>query len=243
MGKQPRKPPTHRKSPPKEPKRRLNKPKPKAKEPEKQVSVFDVKEYALPRHHKRKPICKKHHSGFESWTEYNKHLIEKHGHQQEYKCKACGTVCHSLQAYNTHQLKHEEDKKKHQCKECLKKFSFPSQLKTHMRTHKDDKKYTCPYKPGGVLCGKSFKYPETYKRHMKTHDGEEISCTHPGCPRTFTSMHYMKDHFRLQHSEPLQCKYVLSGCDYHTRSRASLINHEKFFCDFRPQVSTSQDSD
>ena len=80
---------------------------------------------------------------------------------------------------------------------------FQSTLKNHMHKH-GGPMFECPCKdgPGGVPCGKTFKYKETYKCHRKTHHLPEIKCLFEGCPRTFTSGHYMKHHYSLMHSEP-----------------------------------------
>ena len=71
--------------------------------------------------------------------------------------------------------------------------------------------FECPCKDGprGVPCGKKFKYKEICECHRKIYDLPENKCLFEGCPRTFTLGHYMKDHFCLMHSEPLQCKNIL----------------------------------
>ena len=103
--------------------------------------------------------------------------------------------------------------------------------------------FECPCKDGprGVPCAKTFKYKETYKCHRKTHDLPEIKCLFEGCPRTFTSGHYMKDHYSLMHGELLQCKNILSGCNFNTHSRATLVKHERYFCEFREVMQVEED--
>ena len=200
--------------------------------PAKQVSVFKIKEYKLARKLKHKAICRVHGMGFNSWGQYCKHLIEMHGHQEKYPCKVCKTVCTLLQAFTVHCTKHEEDNKRYQCKICLEKFMFPSNLKNHTHKHGGQKR-VCPCKdgPGGVPCGRSFK--EMYKCHWLTHNLSEIKRMFEGCPRKFTSIHYLKDHYSLMHGAPLQCENVLSGCDFHTCSWSTLVTHERYFCEFR----------
>ena len=103
--------------------------------------------------------------------------------------------------------------------------------------------FECPCEdgPGGVPCGKTFKYKETYKHHSKTHDLPEIKCLFEGCPRKFTSGHYMKDNYSLMDGEPLQCKTILSRCNVHTCSRATLVKHERYFCEFREVMQVEED--
>ena len=101
--------------------------------------------------------------------------------------------------------------------------------------------YPCKGGPGGVPCGKTFKYKEMYEHHRKTHDLPEIKFLFEGCPRTLTLGHYMKDHYSLMHGDPLQCKNILSGCDFHTRSRATLVKHERYFCEFREVMQVEED--
>ena len=100
----------------------------------------------------------------------------------------------------------------------------------------------CPCKggPGGVPCGKKFKYKEMYECHLKTQDLPKIKCLFEGCPRTFTSAHYMKDHHSLMHGEPLQCENILLGCNFHTCSRSTLVKHERYFCEFREVMQVEE---
>ena len=210
--------------------------------PKKQVSVFEIKEYRLGRRLKHKPICKVHGMGFNSWLQYCEHLIEMHGHLKQYLCKLCKKECSSLQAFTVHCAKPEEDNKRFQCKICLQKFMFPSTLKNHMCKH-EEPIFECPCKDGprGVPCGKKFKYKEMYKHDRKTHDLPEIKCLFEGCLRTFISGHYMKDNYSLMHGEPLQCENVLSGCNFHTCSRSTLVKHERYFCEFREVMQVEED--
>ena len=165
-----------------------------------------------------------------------------HGHLEKYLCKMCKTGCSSLQAFNCHCAKHEEDNKKYQCEIYLQKFMFPSTLKNHMCKH-GEQVFECPCKDGlgGVPCGKKFKYKETYKCHRKTHDLSEVKYLFEECPWTFTSAHYMKDHYSLMHGEPLQCENILSGFNFHTCSWATLVKHERYFCEFREVMYVEED--
>ena len=43
------------------------------------------------------------------------------------------------------------------------------------------------------------------------------------------------------HGEPLQCENVLSGCDFHTQSRSTLVKHERYFCEFREVMQVEED--
>ena len=103
--------------------------------------------------------------------------------------------------------------------------------------------FECPFKDGprGVPCGKTFKYKETYEHHRKTQYLPEIKCLFDGCLRTFTLGHYMKDHYSFMHGEPLQCTNVLSRCNFHTRPRATLIKHERYFYEFREVMQVEED--
>ena len=100
---------------------------------------------------------------------------------------------------------------------------------------------SCKDGPRGVSCGKTFKYKEMYECHRKIHDLPEIKCLFEGCLRTFMSGHYMKDDYSLMHGEPLQCKNVLSRCDFQTCSRATLVKHERYFCEFREVMQVEED--
>ena len=92
-----------------------------------------------------------------------------------------------------------------------------------------------------VTLWEKFKYKEMYKCHRKPHDLLEIKCMFEGYLRTFTSAHYMKDHYSLMHSEPLQCENVLLGCDLHTHSRSTLVKHKRYFCEFREVMQAEED--
>ena len=51
----------------------------------------------------------------------------------------------------------------------------------------------------------------------------------------------MKDHYSLMHGEPLQCKNILLGCNFHTCLRAMLVKHERYFCEFREVMQVEED--
>ena len=80
-----------------------------------------------------------------------------------------------------------------------------------------------------------------YEHHRKTHDLPEVKCLFEGCPRTFMLAHYRKDHYNLMHGEPLQWENLLLGCDFQTRSQATLAKHERYFCEFREVMQFEED--
>ena len=43
------------------------------------------------------------------------------------------------------------------------------------------------------------------------------------------------------HGEPLQCENILLGYDFHTRSWATLVKHERYFCEFREEMQFEED--
>ena len=119
---------------------------------------------------------------------------------------------------------------------------FPSTLKNYMHKYGGPIwEGLCKDGPKGVPYGKKFKYKEMYKHHRKTHSLPEIKCMFEGCLRTFTSAHYMKDHYSLMHDDPLQCENILSGCNFHTHSWSTLAKHERYFCEFREVMHVEED--
>ena len=43
------------------------------------------------------------------------------------------------------------------------------------------------------------------------------------------------------HGEQLQYENVLSGCDFHTCSRSTLLKHKRYFCEFREVMQVEED--
>ena len=43
----------------------------------------------------------------------------------------------------------------------------------------------------------------------------------------------MSDHARMHYNAPYQCKYIISGCDFTTKSNMTLKEHERYYCLFK----------
>ena len=52
-------------------------------------------------------------------------------------------------------------------------------------------------------------------------------------------MHYLSDHVRRHYIAPYQCKNIISGCDFTTRSRITLKEHETYYCSFKLGIKLS----
>ena len=122
-------------------------------------------------------------------------------------------------------------KKKWQCQTCKLKFTYESQLSRHQSTHT----YSKPYKCTSKTCPKSkegFKSQQALDRHMDIHKGNLIKCNVQGCPKSFTTHHYLRDHKNMAHGLPYECKHVLDGCTFTCKSRKTLSDHHKLYCPF-----------
>ena len=171
------------------------------------VSVFEMKDYKLPRGHKKhKPLCRPCGKGFKDWPTYNTHMQEKHRAQTEWTCKLCDKVQQTLSGYNNHMLMHYEDAKKKVCEKCQSHFTYQSQLDCHMVKHNNDKLHKCPSK---VCNREGSKEKASLDCHIEQHSGELIPCLVEGCPKTFKSRHYRTDHMNNMHGPVKQCRNVL----------------------------------
>ena len=52
-------------------------------------------------------------------------------------------------------------------------------------------------------------------------------------------MHYLSDHIRRHHNAPYQCKNIISGCYFTTKSRMTLKEHETYYCLFKLGIKCS----
>ena len=121
--------------------------------------------------------------------------------------------------------------KKWQCQTCKQKFTYESQLSRHQSTHMDSKPYKCASK----TCPKfkeGFKSQQALNRHMDIHKGNLIKCDVQGCPKSFTTHHYLRDHKNMAHGLPYECKHVLDGCTFTWQSRKTLSDHHKLYYPF-----------
>ena len=103
-----------------------------------EVSIFEIKEFKLRKHQKRKPVCTVCKWSFPDWSSLTEHWKKKHGGQDSYKCDQCDKVTHSLASHKKHILLHQEDKKKLKCFVCGHKFNFQSELDRHNAVHLDE---------------------------------------------------------------------------------------------------------
>ena len=175
--------------------------------------------------------CKR---GFLDWTAYNRHLLKHHKKEEQWICDTCGKQLESTSGYKNHMLMHEEDKKKHACTQCPHRFLYKSQLNRHMEVHGGGQRLTCASRS---CAEKTFQNKDMLKRHMEIHKVEKNVCPYEGCTKYFYAMHYLSDHIRCQHKNPYQCENMLQGCNYTTRSRRSLQEHETYYCPFKLGMS------
>ena len=123
-----------------------------------------------------------------------------------------------------------------QCEKCKQKFTFESQLSRHQSTHTDKKPFRCASK----TCPKfkeGFKIQQALDRHMDVHKGKLIKCDILGCPKSFSTCHYLRDHKNTAHGQPYECKHVLDGCTFKCKSCKTLLDHHKLFCPFNSDRS------
>ena len=122
------------------------------------------------------PICRECQVGFTNWTQYNAHLVRRHGGKDKYTCpiEGCNKEFKTLSSYKTHEYYHQEDKKHFQCKwipctvaGCMKAFPTKVYLKEHMNTKHGD-----PYECQHVLDGCKF----TCKSHKTLNDHHKYYC-------------------------------------------------------------------
>ena len=170
------------------------------------VTVFQVKEYKLDRIGKKQmPICRicDPPYGFTNWMEFNADQVCRHGGKDKYTChyEGCTKEFKSLSGFQNHIFFHEEDKKRWQCKTYKLEFTYESQLDRHQSTHTDSKPCKCASK----TCPKfkeGFKSQQSLDRHMDIHKGNCIKCDVQGCPKTFTTSYYLRDHKNMAHGLP-----------------------------------------
>ena len=132
------------------------------------------------------------------------------------KCKRCKQKF----MFESQLLRHQST---WQCDKCKQKFTFESQLLRHQSTHTDKKPFKCASK----TCPKfkeGFKSQQALERHMDVHKGKLIKCDILGCPKSFSTCHYLRDHKNTAHGQPYECKHVLDGMTAHSNA-----NHAKHF--------------
>ena len=178
---------------------------------------------------KQMPICRECQVGFTNWTQYNAHLVRRHGGKDKYMCpiEGCNKEFKTLSSYKTHEYYHQEDKKCFQCKVCKIKFTYESQLDRHMDSHTDKKPFKCASKN----CPKfkeGFKSQQSLNHHMDIHAGKQIPCTVAGCMKAFPTKAYLKEHMNTKHGDPYECQHVLDGCKFTCKSHKTLNDHHKY---------------
>ena len=131
-------------------------------------------------------------------------------------------------------LMHEEDKKQHASTQYNHRFLYKSQLKRHLESHAGGGHLTCASR---ACADKMFLNKDTLKHHMEVHRKGKYFCPHEGCDKYFFTQHYLSDHIHRQHKDPYQCKNVLAGCTFTTRSRRTLQTHETYYCLFKLGMS------
>ena len=161
-------------------------------------------------------------------------LLKHHKAEDQWVCDMCGKQLESTSSYKNHMLMHEEDKKKHACTKCNHRFLYKSQLGRHMESHEGRHKLTCASRS---CAGKTFQSKDTLKCHMEINKGEKNFCLYEGCNKFFYAAHYLSDHIRHQRKNPYQCENILLGCDFITRSRRTLQEHETYYCSFKLGMS------
>ena len=137
----------------------------------------------------------------------------------------------SLSGFQNHIFFHEEDKKngsaRHANRNSLMNLNCLD-ISPHTWTLK-------PYKCASKTCPKfkeGFKSQQALNRHMDIHKGNLIKCNVQGCPKSFTTHHYLRDHKNMAHGLPYECKHVLDGCTFTCKSRKTLLDHHKLYCPF-----------
>ena len=176
------------------------------------VSVFNIKEYKLPiRGKKRMPVC-------QEWTRGSLHgqtLMHTTFVNMAFRINMCvsmvGAQRSSKAGLVTKPMNFtmKKTKRNDQCKTCLVCFTYESQLLRHEDTHKDSK---LPYKCPSKSCKKFtdyFKSQQALNHHMDIHRGVQIPCTVAGCPKTFPTKSYLKEHLNTKHGPGYNVRTLL----------------------------------
>ena len=160
------------------------------------------------------------------------HLADAHFCKGNYACHVCNKTYLDLYEFADH-LRMHENTKQFKCTVCNKRFVAPSLLKCHANVHKVCRSFKCTLENEGVKCNCSLEWEETLKRHLQIHSRLLYECKFEDCNKKFKARHYMIDHYTLIHKDALKCKRNYIGCTDVFRSRAALIDHEKYYCNFK----------
>ncbi|XP_031637394.1 zinc finger protein OZF-like isoform X2 [Contarinia nasturtii] len=131
-------------------------------------------------------------------TQYEHHLRQHKGEEEQFKCTICGFDLKERKALEEHKQLHDKLSPL-QCVLCKKSFKQKGALVRHMRIHSGLNFYQCH------RCGKGFIHKSSFEMHLMAHDDiRKKKCPH--CNQMFRSTSHLNRHLRIHTgSKPFAC--------------------------------------
>ncbi|XP_055305363.1 zinc finger protein 32-like [Sitodiplosis mosellana] len=131
-------------------------------------------------------------------TQYEHHLRQHKGEEEQFKCTSCGYDLKEKTALEEHMGLHD-GLSPLQCVLCKKSFKQKGALVRHMRIHSGLHFYQCH------KCGKGFIHKSSFEMHLMAHDDiRKKKCPH--CSQMFRSTSHLNRHLRIHTgSKPFSC--------------------------------------
>ena len=120
----------------------------------------------------------------------------------------------------------------YECPRCDSEYSHQSSLSRHIKKEHQLFNYYC------VFCNKNFARKDTLKRHNDSVHGANLSWACNICNKTFNRKDNYKRHMGHHQNTPskFKCKNH-SNCNFSTRYRHSLKNHEQICISVSEHIS------
>ena len=158
-------------------------------------------------------------------------------------CKFCECVFRDKNELHNHYAQHNMEY--YTCMNCNRVFHTLRSFDTHQTSHND--RHIC------TVCKQSFKLKTTLHNHMSVHAKATLTCSHPGCPKTFKHRPNQLEHVTYGHrkTKDVPCSHCTKMFKTPTSMRAHRIVYHGYVPDITPghphsckeNVYTAKDND
>ncbi|XP_065085410.1 transcription factor grauzone-like isoform X2 [Ochlerotatus camptorhynchus] len=167
-----------------------------------------------------KYICEQCGEDSETFTLFLKHALEAHGNKSAF-VSCCGKRYYKKVRLHQH-VQAINNPDAFRCELCQKNYGDAEGIKRHMKefhTSEAEKMFKCE------RCDKSFVMEYKYKRHMQDHeDWDSQSCKCEHCGKIYKSRHILKNHIKLNHTDPTS--YICDICAKGFHLKSLFLQHK-----------------